>query len=1100
MAVKFLGASVLDFTSSLGWGDSPSTCTINLAEDIADGDSFQTPTVGAPYVFSYQTWQFGGIIQSWRARAGSAGNPVYEVVMVDPRDLLSGVSVILGGYNGSTNGVANLLNVYGYLENQQFGSAQRNEAGMPWYLVKNGIVALTKSLAPTYGDAIAIGPYNFEINLDDLPSLPIYYRIGSDRMTILEFCKEVCDAANHDYFFSMNFDKDGNRYITISTVNRNQEPVFGAITNFLSSTPGAIQKDAGFEFRQETTGKFLVGGPLSDIFFRSANVNQADPWNNTIWPFWGYTNDGRLLIGEGENDAHTVTIDASWMPEWGGDTYSTDVAEMRAAKEGIDSWKRFLCINNHNKYRVVEDGKKRAKYRNSNVEYEHNNDLNPHYGKASAFKLEDENWMLEVVGSLETLDDLANITLRDFRKRAINRARYSNDNIIQEQIINQMYGYINQFANEYYGKKFMVILPDIDAAFEPETNQILYSAEPDTSGFIDENNWLNAANNNLLPLDINKFSEENGKIKAFVRFDNYQNLDLGELSENDVAIGKNGVSVFVRCEVEPVLSFKDGATLESPRAVITLPGAVKEKIAITKALNHGPYKLIVDSLYYPLAAQTDENDEKVYEKEEIRSAIRKQLRRAGADRYLAGVAAYALKPDVAAIPVRSNIATYGPWVAIGANGKMEFEQDESLVPWNYGGFGPMNLSAEARVVQALSNYQQSESGSIEVPGIPTINLGDALVSSGPYVTDINVSISSAGIITTYRMNTWTPQPYKTSKNFADSVTRISKTQQAARRNAREQRKNALRTISVARTKQLVRALGKRRSSTHDLMWGETIQDVGDAGRGASVVFGPDYDLQVQLAGDFKKKGAQSLDVMYRPFSMDPDQEELPVVEIEDDNLNPFKDSDFYFMTSGDDSENAIFDPMHEDFDDTKVRALAYRVPMIFIGYGKDVGGRPVPSGDDGQYIPNHKQRSDLWKAGPLDVRWNDQTKMWTMNKCEARNEVHQVFVLGDATDGTFAWTLSIADKSGVTHVNPITFNYNETASSFAEKMYVQHSGIEEGDVQVTGGPLPNSNLSITYQNNLKYTAIEHGNVNWENLEGYGVGVVITRYEKGFNGQ
>ena len=40
----------------------------------------------------------------------------------------------------------------------------------------------------------------------------------------------------------------------------------------------------------------------------------------------------------------------------------------------------------------------------------------------------------------------------------------------------------------------------------------------------------------------------------------------------------------------------------------------------------------------------------------------------------------------------------------GAPGKVRFEQDNSLVPWNYGGFTGMNQAGTARVLESVTTY------------------------------------------------------------------------------------------------------------------------------------------------------------------------------------------------------------------------------------------------------------------------------------------------------------------------------------------------------------------------------------------------------------
>jgi hypothetical protein len=60
------------------------------------------------------------------------------------------------------------------------------------------------------------------------------------------------------------------------------------------------------------------------------------------------------------------------------------------------------------------------------------------------------------------------------------------------------------------------------------------------------------------------------------------------------------------------------------------------------------------------------------------------------------------------------------------------------------------------------------------------------------------------------------------------------------------------------------------------------------------------------------------------------------------------------------------------------RAVGLRAPLILVGWGYDTNGNPVPADPDnsGVFVDNHRQRQDLWKAGPLDARWDDERKVW----------------------------------------------------------------------------------------------------------------------------
>ena len=80
------------------------------------------------------------------------------------------------------------------------------------------------------------------------------------------------------------------------------------------------------------------------------------------------------------------------------------------------------------------------------------------------------------------------------------------------------------------------------------------------------------------------------------------------------------------------------------------------------------------------------------------------------------------------------------------------------------------------------------------------------------------------------------------------------------------------------------------------------------------------------------------------------------------------------------------------------RAVGFRAPMMLVGWGYDTNGEPVPNashdkdpviydqsgekiipertGAD-EFLEDYQWRMDKWKAGPLDVRWDRERKVWT---------------------------------------------------------------------------------------------------------------------------
>jgi hypothetical protein len=138
---------------------------------------------------------------------------------------------------------------------------------------------------------------------------------------------------------------------------------------------------------------------------------------------------------------------------------------------------------------------------------------------------------------------------------------------------------------------------------------------------------------------------------------------------------------------------------------------------------------------------------------------------------------------------------YGPWMTsleyIPFRGKIEYEQDESLIPENFliptnfgqfgnftlsqtSGFAGMNLAAQGRA-NAIDDFAlfAIEEGSITIPGAPSIKrIGDSLYGI-QQVTDIKISVNNDGIETTYSFKTISPKFGKNTRDLEQKLTKIS---------------------------------------------------------------------------------------------------------------------------------------------------------------------------------------------------------------------------------------------------------------------------------------------------------------------------------------
>lgn len=1092
---RFFGLSIVNFTSSMGWGDSPSTCNITLVNDPSNGDFLITPIQGQPAEFAYGSFVFGGIVKSFNRSDDFSASPLYTLVMEDPRELLSGVSLILSGYNGSVS-VPNVMNIYGYLENTGgFGYSRSNNAGIPWEKVKDSLIALTSGSSPSYGGAIVLGNYSFRINLNNLPSLPSFYRITSPNISVLDFIREICDAANHDYFFTLEIINNVN-YIVLKTINRNEQPINGLIEAFVLTTPGAASKNVGYEFRNEITSKFLIGGSVSRMYGIEYTDNDdydpvTNPEDNTIWPFWGLKSESDVIdnvsvgadviMGVGNGDEHTFTVDSRLLKSElirNGkigmfDTYTMDIGELRAARYSQEAWEAYLWFHNYNQFKLFDpdinlnranlpyarrvdkfsDGGDYSTYEVQQTTYGDRGEVryilnyqfnrnekfttqvpgtedviygipNPHWGKADRLGLIGGVILSQVAlfVSSRTDEEMNKLTAQSFSSMQ----RQDHENGItskeQEENIARIYNFVKKYADEHYGKKWMVKVPAVSAYKDSETNEIRYSHEPEDTGFIDESQWDDAIRENLLPFDVNRLTDTDGRFFAYVKFPKYVDYDVtdkitnspnpiddqkqagrfnytrsgryykryyylfDDISEDDKIDSEVYNSIFIKCEVDKNIYFEDVSTQYGPRVVITMPGIVKIKHKDTNDVGVISNFLKYEKYRRNGSIELESDDEQI---------INNIVKSFGSDAFLLGYEGYAFIPHFAAVPLKSNILVYGPWYATGANGRTEFEQDDTLVPWNYGGFSAMNNAANAKVTSAISLYNISEAGSVEYPDIPGLSLGDPLTNGGSYVTEVTVSIDgSSGARTTYNLSTWTPHPYRMRKFLSDYISRLSKNNQQLRRNFREKLRQPKQKSKLAEFKKnTIDSLRRRPRSTHFLIGGQVVQD--DSGFTKSIVgLQPSYNSVTQLYGDqYNTKALTSLDTLFVPFSTNPDASgmskfERPTEsgELNIDDYNPFRQGLVGpIFTHGQEFPSGLSTEQNSDsIDYTDVRAIALKTPLILAGWGYDTDDKPVPNSgviatsgsptDD--FHQDYLRRQDLWKVGPLDSKWDDERKVW----------------------------------------------------------------------------------------------------------------------------
>ena len=142
-----------------------------------------------------------------------------------------------------------------------------------------------------------------------------------------------------------------------------------------------------------------------------------------------------------------------------------------------------------------------------------------------------------------------------------------------------------------------------------------------------------------------------------------------------------------------------------------------------------------------------------------------------------------LQPTYFGIAQESQRFNYGPWITLNRAsggfyspfGKAEVQEVTQLNPETFGGYEALFDAGGVYAAVANTDMYESESGFCQLVGAPAWNLGQRFASLGPYVSSMDISIdATAGVTTSYKFNTWTPEFGKLSKYNVDRVARTNK--------------------------------------------------------------------------------------------------------------------------------------------------------------------------------------------------------------------------------------------------------------------------------------------------------------------------------------
>lgn len=342
--------------------DPNGSITVRTTTD-ANGNTVISPfrynIIGTPVYFRYGYFTFGGIVESWDQNI-NAGPGNFSVNIRSPDAILEQSYVILNNYAGSifanfsgrygtpsnfTGGASNLykgtlragnipnvFNVYGFLESFGYGTAEKNDRGIPIQYIIKALSVLTSSQARDLGQKSAFSPFGriiapipltddanpipanfrdysfglcdtvrdvageqrceFILDISELPLPPTNIRLesNSDVISILDLIRQVCDKTGRDFYTTL-IRKNNLNVIKIKTVNRTIPIPTNSVTSILDNLLKANIKTTTASVGQEkntATPKVLYIGANQQRLYQAKSYLLGYSQSNFIYhPYLG---------------------------------------------------------------------------------------------------------------------------------------------------------------------------------------------------------------------------------------------------------------------------------------------------------------------------------------------------------------------------------------------------------------------------------------------------------------------------------------------------------------------------------------------------------------------------------------------------------------------------------------------------------------------------------------------------------------------------------------------------------------------------------------------------------------------------------------------
>ena len=1045
------------------------------------------PEVGTVCQFAFEGFEFVGIFQRHNY-SQSGGGRKYDVTFESPSKILDGVQVILTGFEGTgfwdnpffpaegwnfTSQLHNVYNPFGVKENYSwggtFGFSDYNEAGFPvpddanlQGLAAKGLLTMIEEISQskyTYdnpngpaantsfnsnneeliGGPIHYGDSEFVIDFGNLKTIvPNFFRMKGPTKSINSILQECCELIVHDYVTIINpiytqqltgygtgtvprpqyqsvirngvaptqHDSNGNvtgPVISFKYLNKTKQPVPGVVADLVEAAKRngtLVSANNGKEYADVVTQKMIIGDAATRVWEAGMEY---------LIPVYGKDLNGNWLLGSGFSDTDTAPVLLGT-----GAIHYAYIQELRAALSGYDTWQLYHALGELYGYSQIASpifgglamgaanqfARRKAMLQNKSPG-----------GAIQAGFNGDASRMVLLAGVAGTFG--------------------SDDEGLTS------YNAVLHTATQFYGKTYFVLLPVEPGGLD---NNIRYknNFETEAAWEISDSGW----DPDFRVKDIDMYDNDGG-LKACAGF--YPSSAYGVRDFSGIEKTSRYTSpasrdlVGTEITVDKQIYWRNNPYYQnnnnpydnvSAMVHITCPQVLEQdalstqKAALDSFFNSnmgqaqgmgGQFNGFGDRLFNQNTQGQTPNNYVTFENELTHLKFAKK----------------AVRPFKVSIPQKSTRYSWGPWYKFSTKkGKAEVERNATLKPQT---FGSMNLLDKAGIALAdagTADLYASESGSVELAEFPQYNIADRFNTNGPYITKMDISVGTGGLITKYQFSTWTRNFGKIAKYNIDRIAKANKDHIKAMKEGTASIPGVSR-LSLSSNSPADRAVAINPQDMNFFSGLQVPMDQNNSrGRGPSNwsmsmrtggalqfdlprdvdfhgVVGPAYDFSFGSTPEqlFSPVGTKRYsDNGQRdklPYTLEPVIGSANYGGHNNDTYGAFynfyvsptaKDLDPYFFVGKVDFGAVVMDNFQWFQDNNihlanndnqipknvkEVRGYGLRGPLLLSGWGYDVAGYPVPGDGAGFFRPNPGENRADWKTGPVDLKWDDERQVWS---------------------------------------------------------------------------------------------------------------------------